>query len=144
MSETTVHVLLVEDDDVDAEVVTRSFNSLRITNPITIARNGIEAIKMLRGEDGYQRVPRPYVILLDINMPQMNGLEFLKVIRQDSELERSVVFVLTTSDNDEDMRDAYTEHVAGYILKQRAGDAMLDVPTMIQRYWRLVEFPPDR
>ena len=112
----TVHVLLVEDDEIDAEQMVRSFRKLKIGNPITIVENGYEALNVLRGEGGYARLPRPYIILLDINMPRMNGLEFLRAIRQDEELQRSIVFVLTTSKNEEDIVAAYSAQVAGYFL----------------------------
>ncbi len=137
----TVHVLLVDDDEIDAEQVVRSFRQMKIANPVTIVGNGIEALKALRGEEGYERIPRPYIILLDINMPRMNGLEFLHAIREDDELQPSIVFILTTSDNEEDKVAAYADHVAGYFLKKDAGNAILDLPTMLKNYWRLVEFP---
>ena len=136
-----VHVLLVDDDEVDAEAVVRAFRKLNIANPITIVSNGHEALNALRGEGGYEPIPSPYIVLLDINMPRMNGLEFLQVLRQDPDLKRSIVFILTTSSNDEDILAAYEAHVAGYILKTRAGEQFLELPQMMQRYWRVVEFP---
>jgi CheY-like chemotaxis protein len=139
----TVQVLLVEDDEIDAEQIVRSFRQLKIVNPITTVTNGIEALYVLRGEEGHTRLPRPYIILLDINMPRMNGLEFLSAIRADEALQRSVVFVLTTSDNEADMRAAYHDHVAGYFLKSRATDAVLGLPAMMKNYWRIAEFPHD-
>ncbi len=143
MQSEMVQVLLVEDDEVDAEIVKRSFARLKINNPITIARDGVEALNMLRGEAGYKRLPRPYLVLLDIKMPRMNGLEFLHAIRQDDELDQSIVFVLTTSNDQADMRDAYASHVAGYFLKTDAGDSILALPTLMQYYWQIAEFPPD-
>ena len=140
----TVHVLLVEDDEIDAEIVKRSFNSLTISNPITIAQDGLEALNILRGEEGYERLLWPYLILLDIKMPRMDGLEFLQAIRQDDELKPSIVFILTTSDSEVDKEAAYANHVAGYFLKQRSGDAILDLPTLMKNYCQLVEFPPKR
>lgn len=141
MHNRTIHILLVEDDDVDAEVVQRSFEKLKLLNPITCANDGIEALQMLRGEGGHERVPRPYIILLDINLPRMNGLEFLHNLRQDDELKHSVVFVLTTSSNEADMRAAYEDHVAGYFLKKTVGEYILDLPILMKNYWRVVEFP---
>jgi CheY-like chemotaxis protein len=140
----TVQVLLVEDDEVDAEHIIRQFDRLKIANPITVVSNGIEALHALRGEGEHSRLPRPYIILLDINLPRMNGLEFLRTIRADEDLQRSVVFVLTTSDNEADMRAAYADHVAGYFLKSRATDALFGLPTLMKNYWRIVEFPPDK
>ena len=139
----TVHVLLVEDDEIDAEQMVRSFRKLKIGNPITIVENGYEALNVLRGEGGYARLPRPYIILLDINMPRMNGLEFLRAIRQDEELQRSIVFVLTTSKNEEDIVAAYSAHVAGYFLKSQCAAACLELPAMVRNYWRIVDLPPD-
>lgn len=144
MHDETVHILLVEDDDVDAELIERAFEKLKLANPITIVEDGIQAFQALRGEEGYERVPRPYLILLDINMPRMNGLEFLHQLRQDDELKRSIVFVLTTSNNEVDKTAAYTDHVAGYILKGAVGESILNLPLMMKNYWRIVEFPPDK
>lgn len=137
-----VTLLLVEDDAVDAEAIQRAFRSERIANPFVVVRDGVEALAALRGE-GPVAIPRPYVILLDINMPRMNGIEFLQALRADPVLTTSVVFVLTTSDRDEDKIDAYQQHVAGYILKSRAGEDFLEVTRLLKVYWHLVEFPPD-
>jgi CheY-like chemotaxis protein len=139
----TVQILLVEDDEIDAEQIIRSFRQSQLVNPITIVNNGIAALKVLRGEEDYKQIPRPYIILLDINMPQMNGLEFLRALRKDNDLQQSVVFVLTTSDNEADMRAAYADRVAGYFLKSEVTYTVLGLPTMMKNYWRLVEFPFD-
>jgi CheY-like chemotaxis protein len=136
------HILLVEDDDVDAEVVVRAFRRQDLRNPFTIVPNGVEALHALRGEEGYERLPRPLFILLDINMPRMNGLEFLHTIRRDPELKRSIVFVLTTSNNDEDKLAAYDEHIAGYLLKENAGEDFKNVIRLLNTYRDTVEFPP--
>ena len=138
----SVHLLLVEDDEIDAEAVQRAFKRERILNPVTVVSDGIEALEALRGENGRDPVPRPYVVLLDLNMPRMSGLEFLEAVRSDPDLRRSVVFVLTTSESDEDKVAAYDQFVAGYILKSRAGEDFLEVIKLLQSYWRVVEFPP--
>lgn len=140
----TVHVLLVDDDEIDAEQIVRAFRHLKIANPITTVTNGIEALNALRGEEGHARLLRPYVILLDINMPRMNGLEFLRAIRADEELKRSIVFVLTTSKLEEDIKAAYNDHVAGYFLKSSATAAVWGLPTMMENYWRVAELPRDK
>jgi CheY-like chemotaxis protein len=108
-----------------------------------VVPDGIEALKALRGTDGYEPLPRPYMILLDLNLPRMNGLEFLQTLRQDDHLKRSIVFVLTTSDRHEDMVAAYDKQVAGYFLKSRAGEDFMNVVDMLDAYWRVVEFPPE-
>ncbi len=137
------HILMVEDDDVDAEVVQRAFRRQNIDNPFTIVSNGLEGLNALRGVEGYAKLPRPYVILLDINMPRMNGIEFLHEIRKDPELKRSIVFVLTTSNSDEDKMAAYDEQIAGYLLKSRAGRDFMDVIKLLDAYRSAVEFPPE-
>lgn len=138
-----IHILLVEDDEIDAEAVMRGFQSQRIANPFTWVRDGVEALAVLRREEGCPIVPWPLMILVDINMPRMNGIEFLQTIRKDPELRRSVVFVLTTSDRDEDMMAAYEEQIAGYLLKSRAGHDFVELVSMLDAYWRIVEFPTE-
>lgn len=133
----TVSVLLVEDDDIDAMGIQRAFKKLKVANPIFRARDGIEALEMLR--DG--TVEQPCLILLDLNMPRMSGLEMLKEVRSDPQLTSSVVFVLTTSKDDEDKSAAYKEHIAGYIVKSSLDNGFDDFMKLLDHYWRLVEFP---
>jgi CheY-like chemotaxis protein len=144
MPDKQVQILLVEDDEVDVDFLLRAFVKANIANKITVARDGYEALEILNGKGGHQRLPRPYIILLDINMPRMNGLEFLHVLRQDAELGSSVVFMLTTSNAQKDMLAAYDEHVAGYFLKQNIGTEFLALPNLLANYWRVVEFPVSR
>ena len=132
-----VSILLVEDDDVDAMAVERALRQQKIINPLQRARDGVEGMKILH-ERG---VSRPYMILLDINMPRMNGIEMLTSLRSDPTLCDSVVFILTTSKSDEDVTSAYRKHVAGYILKQELCNGFLDVVKMLDQYWRIVVLP---
>src|SRR3954465_13005495 len=132
-----IHILLVEDDEIDAEAIMRGFYAQKIANPFTLVSDGIEALDVLRGANGVPRLPRPYMILLDINMPRMNGLEFLEAVRADAELAQSVVFILTTSNRDEDMMAAYNRQIAGYLLKSRAGKDFVDLITLLDSYWRI-------
>lgn len=141
MAGNEVSILLVEDDDIDAEAIGRAFVKSKIANPIYRARDGIEALSMLRGTDGQQRLSRPYIILLDLKMPRMNGLSFLDELRIDEDLRNSVVFVLTTSSAEQDMVAAYEKFVAGYIVKSRAGSSFADLIGMLDYYWRVVELP---
>lgn len=143
MKEQTLHILLVEDDDVDAEAVVRAFKKARLDYPFTIVTNGLEALKVLRSEDiELASIPnRPHIILLDLNMPRMNGIEFLQELRNDEQLKNSIVFVLTTSNRDEDKVAAYDQQVAGYILKTRAGRDFSDMVTLLKCYGAIVEFP---
>lgn len=136
----TVHILLVEDDEVDAEAVKRGFQKQRIANPILVAPNGLVALEMLRSG----QVPRPNMILLDINMPRMNGIEFLQAIRKDDDLRNLVVFMLTTSDDDRDKLAAYDQNIAGYLVKSKVGDGFANMVEMLDCYWRYVELPPEK
>lgn len=138
---TAIKFLLVDDDDVDRTAVTRAFRKLRIANEVVMARDGIEALEILRGENGHVALTRPYMILLDLNMPRMNGLEFLETLRKDDALSDSIVFILTTSKADEDRCAAYKHHVAGYIVKTQAEEQFIDALKVIDHYWRVVEFP---
>lgn len=133
-----VTILLVEDDDVDVLGIKRALDTLKILNPVIRAKDGIEALELLRDP---RAVKRPYIVLLDLNMPRMNGLEMLAELRKDPELSSSVVFVLTTSKADEDKVLAYQQNVAGYIIKNEVGDGFLRVMEMLDRYWRVVELP---
>ena len=130
-------ILLVEDDDIDAMSVQRAFKRMKIANPIVRAKDGIEALEiLLKGG-----VEQPYLILLDLNMPRMGGLELLDTIRNNPQLELSVVFVLTTSKDDEDKIKAYKNHVAGYIVKEKLDEGFEQLVQMLDHYWRLVELP---
>lgn len=136
-----INILLVEDDEVDVMAVKRAFRELKIANPLFEARDGIEALEMLRGSNGRQALPHPCIILLDLNMPRMGGLEFLEELRKDPELRTSVVFVMTTSAAEEDRINAYHHNIAGYVLKHSAGRSFLDAVSMLDHYWRVVELP---
>jgi CheY-like chemotaxis protein len=136
-----VNLLLVEDDEVDVQGLKRAFNKGRIGNPITVARDGIEALEILRGENGHEKLPKPHLILLDLNMPRMNGIEFLETIRADDDLKCSVVFMITTSKADEDKARAYGHNVAGYIVKQDPANTFMEAVSLLEHYWKIVEFP---
>jgi CheY-like chemotaxis protein len=133
----TISLLIVDDDDIDATALRRALHKLKLLNPLYRAKDGVEALELLRNGE----VPSPYIILLDINMPRMNGIEFLEVLRADPNLTHSVVFILTTSKSDEDILAAYREHVAGYLLKQRMDSDFLQVVGLLDHYWRVIELP---
>ena len=135
-----VHILLVEDDNIDAKAFLRAMQKLKISNPVTVARDGVEGWELLKGEGG-QKIPRPNLVILDINMPRMNGLELLRKIREDAELRNLIVFVLTTSNDDQDKFEAYDLNVAGYMLKSDLGGSFMGAVGLVDQYWRVVEFP---
>jgi len=135
-----VNVLLVEDDEVDAKAILRSFRQSHIANRVERARDGIEALAALRGST-HVKVERPHIVLLDIHLPRMTGLEFLAHLRADSELHDTIVFVLSSSRDESDRDVAYQHNVAGYIVKSKAGPEFLELNAMLGAYWRLVELP---
>ena len=137
----TVNLLLVEDDEVDVQGLKRAFARSRIANPISVARDGIEALEMLRGENGRAKLPKPHLILLDLNMPRMNGIEFLEAIRADEELKGTVVFMITPWKADEDKARAYGHNVAGYIVKQDPANTFMEAVSLLEHFWKVVEFP---
>ena len=132
-------ILLVEDDEVDIMNIKRAFKKNNISNPLMIAHNGIEALEILRSKD--VDAPKPKIILLDLNMPRMGGIEFLKEIRQDQALSKLSVFVMTTSNEDGDKIDAFNLNVAGYILKPLSMDRFISAVSTLNSYWALCEYP---
>ncbi len=130
-----VNILVVEDDEIDVMALLRAFKKLKIANPVTVAKDGIE------GWEAIQNLTRPYLLILDINMPRMNGIEFLEKIRASDKFHDSIVFILTTSTDDQDKFEAYNLNVAGYMLKSDMGASFIREIEMVERYWKVVEFP---
>ena len=140
MNKQQVRVLVVDDDDVDSEMVVRGFKKHRIGNPVTVAENGREALEVLRG-NGEAPLAKPFIVLLDLNMPGMNGFEFLDELRSDPSLKSTVVFVLTTSRQEVDMAKSYEKNVAGYIVKGDVGPSFKKAVDMLEDYWTVVTLP---
>ena len=136
-----VTFLIVDDDQVSVMAIKRALKKLRILNPIRVARDGQEALDILRGECGEERILPPYLVTLDINMPRMNGFEFLEEARKDERLHRIVVFVLSTSDTPDDIATAYDQNIAGYIVKDDLGESFVRALDMIESFCRIVELP---
>lgn len=132
-------ILLVEDDTIDAMTVRRAFRDLNVTNPLAHALNGEEALAYLQNSDN----ERPCVILLDLNMPKMNGIEFLKIVKVDPVLRRIPVVVLTTSNEERDIVDSFKLSVAGYIVKPVDYRKFVEAIQTIDLYWTLSELPGD-
>lgn len=141
MPHKSLHILLIEDDEVDVEYVTRGLQAAGPYFRITVVSNGLEALQCLRSPNEL-RPPHPYLILLDLNLPLMNGIEFLRALRQDPALRSQIVFVLSTSNFEQDKQAAYDCQVAGYLLK---GELPIKWPLLLQlldSYREVVEFPP--
>lgn len=141
-SETELRILLVDDDEVDRMAVEKGLERAGVHSEVVSATDGIEALEILRGERG-DLVRRPFVVLLDLNMPRLDGIGFLEQIRADNELRRTVVFVLSTSASGEDQLAAYDRFVAGYVVKNDAGPNYERLIKMLVEYWRVVKLPVD-
>src|SRR5262245_37139304 len=138
MDDRALTILLVDDDEVDVMTVKRAFHKANITNQVHVASNGVEALEMLRS-DALPASRR--LILLDLNMPRMNGIEFLRELRGDPKLSGLTVVVLTTSNEDRDRVDAYRLNVAGYLLKPVTFHTFADVMATLNKYWPLWDMP---
>ena len=134
-------ILLIEDDDVAAESVKRSLDKMSVPFPVVWAEDGLIALAILRGQDPGRHIQRPLVILLDLNMPRMNGFEFLQQLRADPALQDEVVFVLTTSDVDADRTRAYHEQIAGYMVKSAVGPQFFKLAQLLLSYASAVKLP---
>jgi len=133
-----LNILLVEDDDVDVQNVRRAFEKAHIANPLFVAADGLEALEKLRSGE----VPNNRrMVLLDLNMPRMNGIEFLRELRKDPQLSAIPVVVLTTSTMDRDKFDAYQLNIAGYLVKPVTFSNFCDLMVTLNKYWALVELP---
>ena len=138
MSNSSLNILLVEDDEIDVMNVKRAFDKNHITNPLYVAGNGLDALEKLRSGEV---PPGRRIVLLDLNMPKMNGIEFLRELRNDPALAPTPVVVLTTSNNDRDKIDAFNLNVAGYLVKPVTFAEFSDLMVTLNKYWTLVEMP---
>lgn len=136
-----VRVLVVDDDEISVRAVYRALKKLKLVNPIRVAQDGVQALEILRGESGEEQLLPPYIVLLDINMPRMNGHEFLAEIRDDPALHRALVFVLTTSDAPEDVMKAYDKNVSGYIVKDDIYQSFKNTLELVDLFSKVVVFP---
>jgi CheY-like chemotaxis protein len=138
MSGLLLNILLVEDDEVDVMNVKRAFAQNNITNPLFVAGDGVEALAQLRGG----AIPKARrIVLLDLKLPRMNGIEFLRELRKDPELRSIPVVVLTTSNDERDKIEAYRLNVGGYLLKPVTFSSFAEAMVMLNKYWMLVEMP---
>jgi len=132
-------ILLVEDDKVDAMTVKRALDEIKVVNRLDIAGNGEEALSYLRDPEN----KKPCVILLDLNMPKMNGIEFLKIAKKDKRLRRIPVVVLTTSEEEQDRVNSFDLGVAGYMIKPVGYQKFVEVIKTMDLYWTLSRLPEE-
>jgi len=136
------NLLLVDDDEIDVMTVQRAFKKNNITNELFVATNGLEALAMLRGNDNFPIIPTDRrLILLDLNMPKMGGIEFLRELRADPVLKPTPVIVLTTSNEEKDKVEAYNLNVAGYIVKPVTFSKFVEAVGTLNKYWTFSEMP---
>ncbi|MGE3109402.1 MAG: response regulator [Phycisphaerales bacterium] len=137
-----IPILIAEDDSLDVKNIKRSFADNRVLNPLYFVGNGEEALAFLRGEppyDGPARAPQPGLILLDLNMPRLSGLEFLSLYKADPALRHIPAVILTTSDEETDLARSYEIGIAGYIVKPIEFASLVDVIRTFDLYWSICE-----
>lgn len=132
-------ILLIEDDRVDVMTIKRAMKEAKLTSRLDVAGNGEEALKYLREVKNEQ----PYLIISDINMPKMNGIEFLKILKQDGALKKIPVMILTTSKEEQDRVESFNLSVAGYMVKPVDYHQFVELVKIMDNYWALSELPPD-
>ncbi|MEP2472957.1 response regulator [Roseobacter sp.] len=134
--------LLVDDDAISIMSMKRALKKLKIVNNTVVAKDGQQALEILcaAADEAAGKLP-PFIVTLDLNMPRMNGLEFLEAVRADPRLHRLVVFVFTTSDMPHDIQSAYSNNVAGYLVKENPSETFAEALEMLGTYSRIVELP---
>jgi len=133
-------VILIEDDDVDVEAIKRAFKRAGLKNRLVVCRDGADGMKTLRGMATREDKEEGMIVLLDINLPKMGGLELLSEVRKDPDLKGSVVFALSTSNAQTDRNGAYDLNVAGYLVKSRLGKDLNGLTNLLSDYSHFVEF----
>ncbi|WP_034257020.1 response regulator [Adhaeribacter aquaticus] len=141
MENKLTNILLIEDDEVDIQNILRAFKINNITANLHLAKNGKEALEMLTGKGAPIIKPTPNIILLDIKMPVMDGLDFLKVLREYPELKSCSIYILTSYNEEELKARAYNLNVAGYILKSSDQAELVQKIKYLKDYWQLIELP---
>ena len=134
-------VLLIDDDDVAAEAVVRGLRKNAMQCPVVLAEDGSVALQVMRNEHATRHISKPYLVLLDLNMPRMNGFEFLHAVRADAQLRGTVVFVLTTSGSDKDRARSYDANIAGYLVKSGIGPQLRGLAQFLIEYRAAILLP---
>jgi CheY-like chemotaxis protein len=137
MNNTPVNILLIEDDEIDIMNVKKALKKLQLSCALFVANDGEEALRMLYSHE----VPYPRVILLDLNMPKMNGIEFLSRVRTDEELRHNMVFIMTTSNEERDKQAAFNLNVSGYIIKHFDSNEFIASFAKLSNFWMVNQFP---
>ena len=138
-----INILVVDDDDVSSEAVLRVLGKTALNFTLTTAGDGLEGLEILRGVHKTKKIIAPMLVLLDLNMPRMDGLDFLQHVRGDVELHKTVVFVFTTSNRDIDRAASYERHIAGYIVKSDVGPHYCKLAELLTSYGKSITLPQD-
>ncbi|MBD5770090.1 response regulator [Marinomonas colpomeniae] len=133
----TTSLLIVEDDDVDYKLLMRSFAQRKIANVTVRAKDGLDAWEKIKSGE----IQKPFIVLLDLNMPRMNGKELLTEIRNDPDHADTVVFLMTTSTDKNDIKESFSKHAAGYFLKDNVQGSIDKMVEVIDGYWQIVILP---
>lgn len=142
MNPVPIEILLIDDDELDLELTREALDSSKIRNNIATAKDGVEALEHLRRAPGYEDAPRPDVILLDLNMPRMDGHTFLAELKNDPDLATIPVVIVTTSDEESDVVRSYELHAAAFITKPIGLDQIGNVVRAIEEFWlQVVRYP---
>jgi CheY-like chemotaxis protein len=141
MANQHMHIVMIDDDDIDVEAVARLLNKHAVPFTLTVFHNGREAQDALNGDFGRRLMAEPYLILLDLNMPRMNGFEFLHWLRSHPDWQRSIIFVFTTSEEAADLERAYSHFVAGYLTKTQMGAGYANLLPLLDALDTTVRFP---
>lgn len=136
-----INILLIEDDDADAKAVIDSLQAAKIVNQLCRAVDGIEALEILRGTHHKEKLLSPFILLVDLKLPRMDGISFIRELREDPRLHKSIVFVLTTSWYDHDKAQAYDLNIAGFIVKEKLGGNFENLTKFLGYYSLLVDLP---
>ena len=132
---TPSEILLVEDNEGDIELTRIAFEEGNLPCHISVARNGEEAMDFLEKRDAFASAPTPALILLDINMPRMDGIQFLKVVKADPRFKMIPVIMLTSSGAPGDIKICYSLHANCYIVKPNGVDQLVKMATQIETFW---------
>lgn len=140
---TPIEILLVEDNPGDVRLLTETFRKGKISNRISVAEDGVEALAFLRREGSFEAAPRPDLVLLDLSLPRKNGLEVLAEIKRDADLRRIPVCVITSSQAEKDILEAYNNHVNCYLTKPVGLAQFVEVIRSVEEFWlSVVKLPP--
>ncbi|MFC4698865.1 response regulator [Glaciecola siphonariae] len=130
-------LFVIDDDDVDFKLLKYEFSKRKIINPLVRAVDGVDALEKLASGE----IQKPFIVLLDLNMPRMGGMEFLSELRKNKDYEETVVFILSTSSDLNDIRESYEKHAAGYFLKDDANESIERVVDVLGGYFQIVMLP---